>query len=194
MRAALSIPLAGKRVLDVGCGNGSAFSLPGYTGAFMHGIDVNPHAVAAAALAYPSGSFLHARAEELPYGDASFDVVLSRVALPYTDIRKALAEIHRVLKPRGEFWATMHTWASVRGWWGDAVRNGVWLTAADHLYIVLASLVYQASGYVPARPWNRTRETFQTERAMRRDLKRAGFTDLQIDFEGSNFIVQARRG
>lgn len=43
-----------------------------------------------------------ADAAELPYPDGTFDLVVSQVALPYVERRvEAIAEIYRVLRPRG---------------------------------------------------------------------------------------------
>lgn len=46
-------------------------------------------------------TFIRSEGEKLPFADASFDVVLCRVALPYMDNRQAIAEIARILKPNG---------------------------------------------------------------------------------------------
>jgi SAM-dependent methyltransferase len=52
-------------------------------------------------------------AQQLAFGASTFDAVLSRNALMFIpDVRRALAEIWRVLKPRGRFAATV--WASAR--------------------------------------------------------------------------------
>ena len=46
----------------------------------------------------------HARAEELPFADGSFDTVVCSLALcTVQDPDRSLAEIHRVLKPTGQF-------------------------------------------------------------------------------------------
>ena len=47
-------------------------------------------------------------ATAIPYGDGSFDVVLCNHVLEHVpDYRKALSEIHRVLRPDG--WAVLQT-------------------------------------------------------------------------------------
>lgn len=46
--------------------------------------------------------------ESLPFADESFDVVLCRVALPYMDNRQTIAEIARVLRPKGVFLLKIH--------------------------------------------------------------------------------------
>lgn len=41
--------------------------------------------------------------EEMPLGDASFDVAISEASMHHTDLVPALAEVHRVLRPGGKF-------------------------------------------------------------------------------------------
>ena len=52
-------------------------------------------------LAPPNIRLVCAAGENLPFADERFDLVFSRVALPYMDINRALREIARVLKRGG---------------------------------------------------------------------------------------------
>lgn len=81
---------AGARVLDVGCGAGAQVRELARRGCLAIGVDVRPGA-----------AILLAAAEALPFRDASFDGVVCKVTLPYTDERLALAEIKRVLREDG---------------------------------------------------------------------------------------------
>jgi ubiquinone/menaquinone biosynthesis C-methylase UbiE len=102
---------AGESVLDVGCGTGTlAIAAKRRVGdvAAVHGIDASPEMIARArkkaGRAGVSVAFDVARAESLPFDDATFDVVLSTVMLHH--LRRAareqcLREIRRVLKPGG---------------------------------------------------------------------------------------------
>jgi ubiquinone/menaquinone biosynthesis C-methylase UbiE len=49
----------------------------------------------------PRLRLFHAAADSLPFPGTYFDVVYSRVAVPYTNIPVAMSEAFRVLKPRG---------------------------------------------------------------------------------------------
>jgi ubiquinone/menaquinone biosynthesis C-methylase UbiE len=96
----------GKRVLDVGCGNGYVLSHYARHGAEVHGVDITPAAVQLSrqrfALYGLAGSFREADAEHLPYPDAFFDCVCSMGVLHHVpDPARAVAEIYRVLKPAG---------------------------------------------------------------------------------------------
>lgn len=96
----------GKRVLDVGCGNGYVLSKYAEAGAEAYGVDVTPTAVELCEKRFAQlglhGDFRVADAERLPFPDGAFDCVCSMGVLhhvPNTEL--AVAEIHRVLKPGG---------------------------------------------------------------------------------------------
>jgi ubiquinone/menaquinone biosynthesis C-methylase UbiE len=101
----------GEKVLDVGCGTGNlTLAAKKYVGASgsVYGIDASPEMVVEARKkAKHSGLeavFDLGLIEKLPYPDATFDVVISRLVihhLPDDLKRRGLAEIFRVLKPGG---------------------------------------------------------------------------------------------
>lgn len=104
-----------EKVLEVGCGAGQEL-LPFVekTSAFCVGVDI------AEELGTVGKGFLNKAncenrvglvrsfGESLPFAESSFDVVLCRVALPYMDNCKAIAEIARVLRPKGIFLLKTH--------------------------------------------------------------------------------------
>ena len=71
----------GKSVLDVACGNGSTAIPAALTGAEVTGIDIAPYlieqAIHRAEEAGVSAEFDVGDAEDLPYEDSSFDIVVS---------------------------------------------------------------------------------------------------------------------
>ncbi|PYU30008.1 MAG: hypothetical protein DMG31_15100 [Acidobacteria bacterium] len=74
-----------------------------------YGVDCDIEAIEAGRrLAPPNIGLVSARGEDLPFEDEYFDLVFSRVALPYMDINKALREISRVLKGGGDLWLALH--------------------------------------------------------------------------------------
>lgn len=100
----------GETVLDVGCGAGVdslvAAVMVGPTGKVI-GIDLTPEMLERAkanlrAADLENVSYETASAEDLPFPDATFDVVISNGVLNLvTDKPKAMREILRVLKPGG---------------------------------------------------------------------------------------------
>ena len=96
----------GLKVLEIGCGIGTDGAQFAKAGADYTGVDLTDAAVELArtgfALADLPGRFLVSDAEHLDFPDASFDLVYSHGVLHHTpDIRSAISEIHRVLKPKG---------------------------------------------------------------------------------------------
>lgn len=99
-----------RRILDLGCtiGHNTCAWKSTFPEAEVTGIDVAPACLRYAhARAEAQGAAVHfeqANATALPYEDDSFDVVFSSMflhELSVKDIRKVLAEAHRVLRPGG---------------------------------------------------------------------------------------------
>ena len=104
---ALTATAAPERVLDVGCGSGYLLRLlasrcPGATE--LAGVDPAPGMikVAAASAADERLRFSVGAAERLPFGNGSFDLVVSVTSFDHwSDQQAGLAECHRVLVPGG---------------------------------------------------------------------------------------------
>jgi len=97
---------AGGRVLDIGCGNGYVLSRYAAAGAHVCGVDLTTAAIRLCrqrfALMNLPGEFTVGNAERLPFPDATFDCVCSMGVLHHTpDTARAVAEVHRVLRPNG---------------------------------------------------------------------------------------------
>jgi SAM-dependent methyltransferase len=91
-----------RRVLEVACGTGQGLGMLAAVGQRVVGCDVNAAAVAAARVTYGDRVPLFAaKAEQLPVGGASFDVVLLFEAIYLMDSEAFLRECRRVLIPTG---------------------------------------------------------------------------------------------
>lgn len=100
----------GERVLDIGCGAGVdamiAATMVGPTG-WVEGIDMSPEMLAKAkehlrASGLANTSFQDSSAEDLPFPDQTFDVVISSGVFNLVpDKVRALREVYRVLKAGG---------------------------------------------------------------------------------------------
>lgn len=99
-------PVAGKRVLDLGCGAGETSVYFALKGAQVDALDISPEMMAVAGrLAQKHGVKLKLHtgvAEKLPFAAESFDLVFGNGVLHHVDLIPALQEIRRVLKPGGK--------------------------------------------------------------------------------------------
>ena len=100
----------GERVLDLGSGAGTdaliAAQMVGEQG-YVTGVDMTPEMLAkarasAAEMGAHNVEFVEAEAENLPFADASFDVVISNGVIDLIPDKDAVfSELHRVLVPGG---------------------------------------------------------------------------------------------
>lgn len=98
------IELAGKKVLDIGCGSGAFASILLKHGADVCGIDPSPSAIAAARAVAEPARFEVASAEALPFQDKTFDTCIFLNSLhhvPPESMPAALDEAHRTTKANG---------------------------------------------------------------------------------------------
>lgn len=122
--------LDGKRVLDVGTGDGTYAIGAAERGAMVTALDVDGEMLdAVRARASSHGVDVtprQGRAEQQPFGDASFDVVIAVTVLCFVpDARRAVCEMARVLVPGGRLvlgeLGRFSVWAAerrIRGWLG----------------------------------------------------------------------------
>ena len=176
-------------ILDVGCGAGQTLIAselaPGVTAV---GVDVDSAALSLGRALGAGIRFARARGEALPFESESFDLVISRVALPYMNIPQALDEMRRVLKTGGDLWVVLHPLSLVMG-----------RLAADLLRLKLKGVIYQlyvlTNGlalHLLGKQFNFPVtgggcESFQTVGGIRRVLRHTGFEGVEI--RRSNFFV-----
>jgi ubiquinone/menaquinone biosynthesis C-methylase UbiE len=88
-----------RNILDVGCGTGGNLTL--FNG-FVVGLDISPQALELARKRNPDAVLCRGEAENLPFKDESFDLVLALDLLEHLpDDIKGLSEMYRVLKKGG---------------------------------------------------------------------------------------------
>jgi SAM-dependent methyltransferase len=106
--------VSGKRVLEVGLGQGADSESLIRRGAQWSGIDLTSESVERVRTRLtlrdlPFGELVQGSVLELPFPDNSFDMVFSHGVLHHVpEIRQAEREIHRVLRPGGELVIMMY--------------------------------------------------------------------------------------
>jgi SAM-dependent methyltransferase len=174
--------LSARRVLDIGCGAGQELR-PFVRDASTLGIGIDISAEAgragralfAAHLPDSHVAFARAAAESLPFPGGAVDLVICRLALPYTDNARALAEVARVLTPGGVLLLKFHHARYYVEKLREACAAGSVKPAIHACRVLLAGAWYWTTR---AQPRNRFigSETFQTIGMLRRELIPLGLT------------------
>ena len=192
-RCVPSYSCSGWDVLDVGCGIGQTLVAPEFADArSRHGIDVDREAVELGKKMFPNLTLTVAAAEQIPYDTARFDLVFSRVALPYTDVPVALREIARVTKPGGRVWLALHSWQMERKTIAAASRHLAVRRLIDRTYVLVNSILLAIFDHCFARPWSGTFESFQFARSTSRLLRRLDFEEI-VEIKEPHFCISARK-
>jgi len=132
-------PVAGRELLEVGCGRGGGAD---YVARELDprrvvAVDLSPRAVALCRhrFAHPRLSFQVGDAERLPFDDASFDVVLNvESSHCYGGFDTFLGEVRRVLRPDGHFlYADFRPSSEVDGWRAALLDAGFAIRAEHDL-------------------------------------------------------------
>ncbi len=161
--------LHGRKVLDVGCGDGTltlAFARRG--AASVVGCDIDPRMISRAIRRATQGEqavhYTVANLVHLPFADQSFDLITAITVLAFVpDTGRAVREMARVLKPGGRliigdlgkwsFWAARRR---VRGWLGSKMWRGATFRTATQLRQLVQSAqlrVEHVSGAIFFPPW-----------------------------------------
>jgi len=94
----------GESILDVACGLGRLLEAAQEHRLSLTGIDISKVAVEKARLKLPSAAIVQGNAEQLPFGDASFDYVTCLGSLErMIDLSQVLQEIKRVSTPKARY-------------------------------------------------------------------------------------------
>lgn len=163
----------GMELLDVGCGPGSITSgfaeivAPGHT----TGLDIEESQIEIARRANEAVDnlqFVVGSAAELPFGDSSFDVVFSNMALEHMPNKIiALREMNRVLRPGGVL----------------GIRSGVASSTTWNKATAIQSKVEQ----ITLDRWRETGGDPDYGLAQSSDIASLGFVDIEITSSTAHF-------
>jgi ubiquinone/menaquinone biosynthesis C-methylase UbiE len=158
----------GERVLDIGTGTGASAAEAGKLGARVVGIDRSLAMLAVGASRRPGLGLVAGEAIDLPFRNASFDVVTGNFVLAhFSKVETALFDVVRVVKPAGRVGFT--TWSDA----SDAYQ-GAWLELVES--VVPRDML--APAYAAAAPGH---ERFMRPEAIVETLRDAGFRHVRTD-------------
>jgi len=161
--------MSGKRLLDLGCGDGTYSIAAFQRGARVTGVDISDamldSARRRAAACGASVEWCRASAESLPYDSGTFDIVLAVTILCFIKAPlQVVQEVSRVLRPGGWFvlgeLGRYSSWAvsrKVRGWFGSSRWRDAHFWTVGELQHLLQQAGFQigaACGCVYYPPFN----------------------------------------
>ncbi|MCU1339256.1 MAG: Methyltransferase type 11 [Bryobacterales bacterium] len=192
------------RVLDVGCGAGQEMLPFAASGAFCVGLDLAPEVGSLGRILFSRESlaqrvaFLRSAAERLPFRSNTFDVLICRLALPYTDNRLAITEMARVLRQGGRLLLRIHhARYYVDEFWRRGLLSGHILHMVHAARVLTSGALYHFTG---RQFRNRlvTNETFQSRYRLDREAARCGFTIIREMPDSTaaapSFLMEKTRG
>lgn len=191
----------GAAILDLCTGNGAiarmaaAFSANHNRGFKITGVDragIDPDKFVTSDENDPAITYLGGiSAEDLPFGDASFDAVISQYGFEYTDHDKTLAEISRVLKPGGRGKMICHAAE------GAPAANGK--VEVKNITTVSEDLdLFTSAGKVITAAWRSEKEGREFSLSEKQDMKAFGAAmrelSATLEKEPNNPFLQAAYG
>ena len=154
---------AGLRALDLCCGQGNVSEALVTCGCEVTGADFSPAMLEMARRRVPDARFIEADAQNLPFGEAEFDLVVSNLGVCHVpDQPRALRETRRVLRPGGRFAMTV--------WCGPP---------AGPAYELLYRIIKQHGAPGVAAPPGPDFHLFANPSEAERLLSAAGYSDIE---------------
>jgi len=173
--AGITGPLSGRRLADVGCGNGNLAAVAIELGADVTGVDPDAGMLSMTRAAAPQADVLLGGLPDLPLPSSDFDAVLANFVVNHVgDPRAAVVELIRVCRPQGAVGVTI--WPSelsaINNLWAEVVNaSGVTAAGQDRL---------------PA-----DKDFDRTEPGLRELLQRAALEAVQTRTLSWDFVIDA---
>jgi len=181
-------------VLDIGCGIGQTFVASKVEpGKLLVGVDIDLECLIYGRHQFGYITFVNASAEQLPFRDSLFDLVISRVSLPYTNIHQSLMEAERVLRKNGRVWFTLHPFSMVRSHLIQSLRRLEIKDIVYRSYVIVNGLTFNCLGRQFPFFVKRRYESFQSSSGMTRAMRNAGFVDIWVGKKGEHFVCMASK-
>jgi SAM-dependent methyltransferase len=167
-----------RTVLDLCCGQGNVAEALANRGCKVTGADFSPTMLEFARRRLPNAVFVEADAQDLPFRDGEFDIVVSNVGVCHVpDQLRALAEAKRVLRQGGRFGMTV--------WCGPDISPSY-----EMVYRVIKT--HGAAG-ITATPGPDFHQ-FADRKIANDLLSNAGFSDVKMSVVESGWTVNTPGG
>ena len=181
-------------ILDIGCGAGQTLIASDLAPDKMAvGVDVHHDSLSLGRQLSSSIQFVCGKGEALPFKDECFDLVISRVALPYMHAQSAISEMSRVLKTGGDLWIVLHPFRMIMKEMVKNITNLKPRGALYQVYVLINGMTLHLFNKQFALPFRGGRyESFQTRSGITRILRATGFESIKIS-DDKFFVVTAKK-
>jgi SAM-dependent methyltransferase len=170
----------GGLVLDLGCGNGDQLSRIREVGCRGIGLELlRQPARETRRRGFP---VVIGRAEQVPFRGEAFQGVLCKVVLPYTEERRVIAEVERLLAPGGIAILTLHGLGYSLLY---LLRPDEWRHAVYAARTILNTAVYRTFGR--RLPGFLGDTIFQSSKRLRRYYRSSGL-ELEVEIPSPRFL------
>lgn len=181
-----------KTILDIGCGIGQFFIASNLQAEVTAvGVDVDFEVLKYGAGKYEGIYYISSNGDSLPFRNSFFDLVVSRVCLPYTNIPKAISEISRVVRPTGRIWLSLHAFSTERGHLINALFSFKAREFLYRSYVICNGILLHVFGRMIPLKGGKFR-SFQTNKRITQLLATNGFGEIHISRQ-NHFVVTARK-
>lgn len=104
MHGQINFPIKGKKILDMGCGDGEDLIFYKSKGAIVYGLDASKELINLAKQRLPNVNLEICSFENTPYKNIFFDIVASKYAFQHSyEMEPIYKEVVRILKKKGLF-------------------------------------------------------------------------------------------
>ncbi len=188
------IPDECRSLLDVGCGAGQTLMDLDPKRISLFGLDIDLEALELGRQLTSAINYVNGSVDHIPFKDNSFDMVISRVTLPLTDIPHSLESIHKVLRPAGLVWMSLHSLSMQKKLLLDSLASRKIKASILHIYALLNGFFLHFLGktyHFPLRP--KRFQSFQSPKGMTKILSKIGFENILVTKNGIHLNITAMK-